>query len=130
VSESNETAAGVTDEAAAAAAAPRSGARTRPGARTLSGAVVSDRRDKTVTVQVERRVRHPVYGKILRRRSRIHAHDESNEARIGDQVTIVETRPISKSKSWRLQSVDVRAVGGIEEARPAATAAVAEGTSA
>ena len=84
--------------------------RQRPGARTLSGAVVSDRMDKTVTVLVERSVKHPVYGKILRRRSKIHAHDEHNECRVGDLVTIVETRPISKIKSWRLQSLDSRAV--------------------
>lgn len=74
--------------------------------RTLSGAVVSDRMDKTVTVLVERSVKHPIYGKIMRRRSRIHAHDERNECRVGDLVTIVETRPISKLKSWRVQRVE------------------------
>ena len=76
--------------------------KTQPGTRTLTGSVVSDRRDKTITVLVERSVKHPVYGKILRRRSKIHAHDEHNECRVGDKVTIVETRPISKQKSWRL----------------------------
>ena len=76
--------------------------KTQSGTRTLSGSVVSDRRDKTVTVLIERSVKHPVYGKILRRRSKIHAHDEHNECRVGDHVTIVETRPISKQKSWRV----------------------------
>ena len=70
--------------------------------RTLSGAVISDRMDKTITVLVERSVKHPIYGKVMRRRSKIHAHDEHNRCRIGDAVTIVETRPISKLKSWRL----------------------------
>ena len=86
-------------------------AKTRPGARTLSGAVVSDRMDKTITVLVERSVKHPVYGKILRRRSKIHAHDEHNECQVGDLVTIVETRPISKLKSWRLLVRGVTASG-------------------
>ena len=101
---------------------PRAAAKTRPGARTLSGAVVSDRMDKTITVRVERSVKHPVYGKILRRRSKIHAHDEHNECRVGDLVTIVETRPISKIKSWRLQSLDVKATSGdpdVESEAPA-----------
>lgn len=90
-------------------------AKTQPGTRTLSGSVVSDRRDKTITVLVERSVKHPVYGKILRRRSKIHAHDEHNECRIGDQVTIVETRPISKQKSWRLLARGATASGAVEE---------------
>ncbi len=74
-------------------------------ARTLSGKVVSDKMDKTVTVLIERRVRHPVYGKIINRSSKIKAHDEENQCRIGDVVTISETRPISKSKSWKLVDV-------------------------
>lgn len=90
--------------------------KTQPGTRTLSGSVVSDRRDKTITVLVERSVKHPVYGKILRRRSKIHAHDEHNECRVGDKVTIVETRPISKQKSWRLLARGATASGGVEEA--------------
>ena len=85
---------------------------SRPRARSLSGAVVSDRMDKTITVLVERSVKHPLYGKILRRRSKVHAHDEQNECRIGDLVTIVESRPISKNKSWRLRSVDRRNTDG------------------
>lgn len=74
-------------------------------ARTLSGKVVSDKMDKTVTVLIERRVTHPVYGKIINRSSKIKAHDEENQCRIGDVVTIAETRPISKSKSWKLVDV-------------------------
>ena len=77
--------------------------------RSLAGVVTSDRMDKTITVRVERTVQHPVYGKIIRRNTRLHAHDERNEARAGDLVTIEECRPISKTKSWRLRSVDQRA---------------------
>ena len=77
--------------------------------RSLAGVVTSDRMDKTIAVRIERIVQHPVYGKIIRRTTRLHAHDEYNDARIGDQVTIEECRPISKTKSWRLRSVDGRA---------------------
>ena len=89
-------------------------AKTQSGTRTLSGSVISDRRDKTITVLVERSVKHPVYGKILRRRSKIHAHDEHNECRVGDHVTIVETRPISKQKSWRLLARGATALPGVD----------------
>ena len=78
---------------------------TEKKARTLSGRVVSDKMDKTVTVLIERRVKHPVYGKIINRSSKIKAHDEQNQCRIGDTVTIAETRPISKTKSWKLVGV-------------------------
>ena len=74
--------------------------------RVLSGKVVSDRMDKTVTVLVERRVRHPVYGKILTKSSKIAAHDERNESKVGDFVTIEESRPISKRKAWTLGTSD------------------------
>ena len=76
--------------------------------RTLSGLVVSDRMDKTITVKVERRVKHPVYGKFIRRSTKLHAHDGENECRIGDTVTVVECRPLSKSKSWMLKTIDQR----------------------
>ncbi len=76
--------------------------------RTLSGLVVSDRMDKTITVKVERRVKHPVYGKFIRRSTKLHAHDGENECRIGDNVTVVESRPLSKSKTWMLKSIDQR----------------------
>ena len=68
--------------------------------RTLTGNVISDRMDKTVTVLVERRVKHPVYGKILTKSSKIKAHDDSNSVKEGDRVVIAECRPISKDKSW------------------------------
>ena len=70
--------------------------------RILVGTVTSDKTDKTVTVLVERRVRHPLYGKIIRRSKKYHAHDEANEFVVGDQVRIEETRPLSKTKSWRV----------------------------
>ena len=68
--------------------------------RTLIGKVVSDKRMKTVTVMVERRVKHPIYDKIVIRSSKYHAHDEKGEYKMGDVVEIAETRPISKTKSW------------------------------
>lgn len=76
--------------------------------RTLSGRVVSDKMDKTITVLIERREKHPVYGKFMTRSSKIHAHDEKNECRIGDLVTISQTRPLSKTKSWALVKIDQR----------------------
>ena len=68
--------------------------------RTLQGRVVSDKSDKTVTVYVERKVRHPLYGKIIRKSTKIHAHDENNQYKIGDVVVIAESLPLSKTKSW------------------------------
>ncbi len=68
--------------------------------RILVGTVVSDKTDKTVTVLVERKVKHPLYGKIIRRSKKYHAHDEGNEFKPGDTVRIEETRPISKTKTW------------------------------
>ena len=73
--------------------------------RTATGKVVSNRMDKTITVLVERRVKHPVYGKYKTRSSKIHAHDEDNQCGIGDTVTVAESRPISKSKTWKLLEV-------------------------
>ncbi|KEQ14001.1 MULTISPECIES: 30S ribosomal protein S17 [Endozoicomonas] len=77
--------------------------------RTLTGKVVSDKMDKTVTVLIERRVKHPLYGKIVKRSTKLHAHDENNDCRMGDIVTIKETRPLSKSKTFELVSIDERA---------------------
>jgi small subunit ribosomal protein S17 len=71
--------------------------------RTLIGEVISDKMDKTVVVQVERRVRHAVYHKFMTRRTRYKAHDEQNECKIGDVVQIVESRPLSRDKRWRVQ---------------------------
>lgn len=76
-------------------------------ARTATGRVVSNKMDKTVTVLVERRVKHPVYGKYITRSSKIHAHDENNECGMGDTVIVAETRPLSKLKSWKLVSIEV-----------------------
>jgi len=73
--------------------------------RVLQGRVVSDKMDKTVTVLVERRVKHPLYGKFIRRSTKVHAHDEANECGIGDTVMVEQCRPLSKSKTWRLVKV-------------------------
>lgn len=70
--------------------------------RTLTGRVVSDKMDKTVTVLVERRVKHPLYGKVIRLSKKYHAHDEANECREGDTVVIEECRPLSKTKAWKV----------------------------
>ena len=70
--------------------------------RILVGTVVSDKTDKTVTVLVERKVKHPLYGKIIRRSKKYHAHDEGNEFKPGDTVRIEETRPLSKTKTWKV----------------------------
>lgn len=78
--------------------------------RTLTGRIVSDKMDKTITVMIERRVKHPVYGKILTKSTKIKAHDETNDANTGDLVTIAECRPVSKGKSWKLVNIDERAV--------------------
>ena len=78
---------------------------TEKRARTATGKVVSNKMDKTITVLVERRVKHPVYGKFMTRSSKIHAHDEDNKCAIGDTVTVAESRPISKSKTWKLLEI-------------------------
>ena len=77
--------------------------------RTLTGKVVSNKGDKSVTVMVERKVKHPVYGKFVRRSTKFHAHDEANECNAGDTVTVEQCRPLSKTKCWRLVSIDERA---------------------
>lgn len=79
-------------------------------ARSLEGRVVSNKMNKTITVVIERRVRHPLYGKIVTRRTKLHAHDEMNESKEGDLVKIEECRPLSRTKSWRLVKVLERAV--------------------
>lgn len=78
--------------------------------RTLSGRVVSDKMDKTVTVLIERRVKHPIYDKIIVRSSKYHAHNENNEAKSGDLVQIQESRPLSKTKSWVVTKLLQKAV--------------------
>ena len=83
--------------------------RERGKRKTLTGVVWSDKMDKTVTVMVNRLVLHPVYKKYMRKRKKVKAHDEKNECRIGDKVLLVETRPLSKEKRWRVKQVLVRA---------------------
>ena len=73
--------------------------------KTRTGMVVSDKMDKTIVVAIEDNVRHPLYKKIVKRTVRLKAHDENNECRVGDRVTVMETRPLSKDKRWRLAAV-------------------------
>jgi small subunit ribosomal protein S17 len=77
--------------------------------RTLTGRVVSNRMDKTASISVERLVKHPLYGKYIRRTTKVLAHDENNECRIGDTVNIAETRPLSKRKAWKVVEIVERA---------------------
>jgi len=88
--------------AAASAPAPKN-------TRQLTGRVVSDRMEKTVTVLVERQVMHPVIGKVVKRTKKYHAHNEGNEAKVGDKVVIEECRPISRTKAWKVARVAERA---------------------
>ena len=81
----------------------------RTSRKTRVGTVVSDKMQKTVVVSIERRVQHPVYGKMVRRTKKLKAHDEQNEAKTGDTVRIMETRPLSKDKRWRVVEIIERA---------------------
>ena len=81
----------------------------RNARKTRTGLVVSDKMEKTVVVAIERRVPHPIYGKMITRTKRLKAHDEENSAKVGDTVRIVETRPLSKDKRWRLVEIIERA---------------------
>ena len=78
-------------------------------ARTLSGTIVSDKMDKTVTVLIERRVKHPMYGKVITRSKKYHAHNANNDAKTGDLVQIVECRPMSRTKTWQIAKLLERA---------------------
>jgi len=78
---------------------------TRNLRKTRVGRVVSDKMDKTVVIAIEDNVKHPTYGKIIKRTTKIHAHDENNECGIGDRVEVMETRPLSKTKRWRLVQI-------------------------
>jgi small subunit ribosomal protein S17 len=82
---------------------------TQKSQRTIEGRVVSNKMQKTVTVLIERQVQHPLYGKIVRRSTKVHAHDENNECKEGDVIRIAETRPLSKTKNWRVVKVVSRA---------------------
>ena len=79
--------------------------------RTIVGRVVSDKMDKTVSVAIERRIKHPVYGKYIRRTTKVLAHDATNECKAGDRVTISESRPVSRNKSWSVVNIVERAAG-------------------
>ena len=81
---------------------------TKKNIRHKTGLVVSSKRDKTITVMVERKVKHPIYKKIIRRSTKLQAHDEANECSEGDIVTIEESKPFSKTKSWKLTEVEKR----------------------
>ncbi len=87
---------------------------TRSNRRTVTGVVTSDKMQKTVVVAVERLVKHPVYKKTVRRRTKLMAHNENNEAKIGDRVELVETRPLSRHKSWRVARIVVKAPAPVE----------------
>jgi small subunit ribosomal protein S17 len=97
----------MSDQQVSAAAAP---AAQGKNTRTLVGKVVSDKRSKTITVLIERRTKHELYGKIVARSSKYHAHDERGEYKMGDVVEIAETRPISKTKSWVVTRLVQKAV--------------------
>lgn len=77
--------------------------------RVLTGRVISDAMDKTITVVIDRRVKHPLYGKFMRRSTKVHAHDDANECNKGDLVRVEQCRPLSKTKSWRLVEILERA---------------------
>ena len=77
--------------------------------KTRTGKVVSDKMDKTITVAIENHVKHPLYGKIVKKTYKLKAHDENNECKIGDTVKVMETRPLSKDKRWRLVEIVERA---------------------
>lgn len=84
-------------------------AEQRKQRKVRTGLVVSDKMDRTVIVNIETTVRHPLYGKIYKRNSKLHAHDETNDAKTGDRVKVVETRPLSKTKRWRIVEILERA---------------------
>ena len=83
--------------------------------RILTGVVTSNKADKTITVKIERKVKHPLYGKVIKRATKVHAHDENNDASIGDIVSVRECRPISKKKTWILISENSKEMSNEEE---------------
>ena len=100
---------GAANGAAAAGTAAGAARETRSARKVRTGQVVSDKMQKTVVVAIERRVPHPVYGKMVTRTKRVKAHDEENSAKAGDTVRIMETRPLSKDKRWRVVEIVDRA---------------------
>ncbi len=99
----------MSEEAAVTTETPKATVADRGYRKTRRGYVVSDKMDKTVVVEVEDRVKHPLYGKVMRRTSKVKAHDEQNDAGVGDLVLIMETRPLSATKRWRVVEVLERA---------------------
>ena len=102
----------MSDDAMGTAEAPRmteeatvASTRARTNRKVREGLVVSDKMDKTIVVSLEDRVKHPMYGKVIRRTSKVKAHDEANTAGIGDRVRLMETRPLSATKRWRLVEI-------------------------
>ena len=89
-------------------------AERKPHKQTKIGEVVSTKMQKTIVVEVTRRVAHPLYRRIVSRKKKFHAHDETGDARLGDRVRIIESRPLSKTKHWRLDAVLLRAAGADE----------------
>ena len=82
----------------------------RNNRKEIVGKVVSDKRDKTITLVVERKIKHPLYGKVMKKSKKFQAHDENNECKTGDIVKVMETRPLSKTKRWRLIEVLEKAI--------------------
>jgi small subunit ribosomal protein S17 len=99
----------MSEEASVTTETPKPAVAERGYRKTRRGYVVSDKMDKTVVVEVEDRVKHPLYGKVLRRTSKVKVHDEQNDAGVGDLVLIMETRPLSATKRWRVVEVLERA---------------------
>lgn len=95
----------MSEKTSAEAVAEQDVTASRPNRKTRRGYVVSDKMDKTVVIEVEDRVKHPLYGKVIRRTSKVKAHDEQNSAGTGDLVLIMETRPLSATKRWRLVEI-------------------------
>ena len=95
----------MSENATNAAPVTETAADQRANRKTRRGYVVSDKMDKTVVIEVEDRVKHPLYGKVIRRTSKVKAHDEQNSAGVGDLVVIMETRPLSATKRWRLVEI-------------------------
>ena len=99
------------NETASSGASAATTAAQAKGARTLTGRVVSDKMQKTIAVEIERLIKHPTYGKYVRRTTKLLAHDENGESHIGDLVVITPCRPLSRRKSWRLVQVVEKATG-------------------
>jgi small subunit ribosomal protein S17 len=109
VSEQPEVTTTENDAAAASAAGPAPAVKARGDRKTREGMVVSDKMEKTIVVELEDRVKHPRYSKVIRRTTKVKAHDENGTAGVGDRVLLAETRPLSATKRWRLVSVLERA---------------------